>query len=268
MTIRIMSSNLWGNCPANRPIANRDDLLAGVFKKYAPWTIGLQECSPKSRQEENNILSLCEPEYLELDPSPTDINNFTPILYSRRLRLDDGGWFLFDGPNDWNSKSVTWGLFSFENIHFFHINAHYFWEHTKEGEQAREQNSAQLLSFIQKLPYLQLPLIVTGDFNCEEYTRPLQMLLSSGFTPASDIAAQKICSHHIYPEFDEENQRYHSGSLFHPVRKAEDSIDHIFLLNATGTRFVTVQDQEALDASDHCPIYADIEIKKTPAGEK
>ena len=260
MTIRIMSSNIWGNCPGNRPIANRDDLLAGVFKKYAPWTIGLQECSPKSRQEENNIISLCGPEYFEWDPSPKDANNFTPILYHRRLRAEDGGWFLFDGPNDWNSKSVTWGLFSWENIRFIHINLHYFWEHTRQGEQAREQNSSQLFAFIQKLPYRQAPIILNGDFNCEEYTQPLQMLLSYGFTLASDTAAQKICSHHVYPEFDEKKQIYHSGSLFHPTRTAEDSIDHIFLQNAVCKRFITIQDQEALDASDHCPIYADIKI--------
>lgn len=260
MNIRIMSSNIWGNCPGNRPIANRDDLLAGVFQKYAPQSIGLQECSPKSRQEKNNIFSLCRPKYLELDPSPMDANNFTPILYHHSLHLADGGWFLFNGPNDWNSKSITWGLFSLENSRFIHINLHYFWEHNEQGEQTRKQNSSQLLAFIKKLPYRQIPFIITGDFNCEEYTLPLQMLLSSGLTLASAIVPHKICSHHVYPEFDEENCLYHSGSLFHPTRTAKDSIDHIFLKDAVCTRFVTVQDQEALDASDHCPIYADIEI--------
>lgn len=260
MAIRIMSSNIWGNCPGNRPIANRDDLLAGIFKKYTPLSIGLQECSPKSRGEKNNIFSLCSPEYLELDPSPKDTTNFTPILYSCRLQAEDCGWFLFDGPNDWNSKSVTWGLFSLENSRFIHINLHYFWEHTEQGEQARKQNSDQLIAFIRQLPYRQVPIVITGDFNCEVHTKPLQMLLSSGLTLASSIAPQKICSHHVYPEFDEEKQYYHSGSCFHPARTANDSIDHIFLEGVVCRRFITVQDQEALDASDHCPIYADIEI--------
>ena len=257
MQIRIMSSNIWS---CSQPTANRDDLLAEVYFKYRPLTIGIQECSPEIRAEEKSLLDLCAPDYLELNPAPENITNFTPILYNRCLTVENSGWILFDGLNNLNSKSITWGLFSLKNKRFIHINVHYYYETNEQGAQARQQNSAQLLQLIGQLQCYQAPVIVTGDFNCEERSKPLQALLHNGLTLASSINPQKVCSYHVFPQYDEEKNLFFGGSPLHPSYTAEDSLDHIFLQNAVCTRFVTVQDQEALDASDHCPIYADIEI--------
>ncbi len=255
MEIRIMSSNIWGNCPADCPIANRDDLLVSVYRKYAPLVIGLQECSPKSRGEKDNIISMCAPEYIELDPSPKNVNNFTPILYSRRLTLLDSGWELFYGLNDWDSKSITWGRFALDGKEFVAVNVHFFYTDDFAGEQARKSNANQLLRLIGR--FGALPVIITGDFNCEERTFALQALMNSGLSLASRINPQNPCSHHFKPKYDSAGGLFSGGTL---EGGREDSIDHIFLKNASAKAYTVITDQDALDASDHCPVFADVEI--------
>ena len=34
--IRVMSYNIWGNCPKGKTISNRDDLAAAVIISYLP----------------------------------------------------------------------------------------------------------------------------------------------------------------------------------------------------------------------------------------
>ena len=67
MQFTVMSSNVWGNCPDNRPIADRDDKMAVVFLKYLPDSIGLQECSPLLRRERQNLFSLISKEYADVN---------------------------------------------------------------------------------------------------------------------------------------------------------------------------------------------------------
>ena len=132
MKITVMSSNVWGNCPDDRPIADRDDKMAAVYLRYLPDSIGLQECSLMLRYEKQNLFSLIEKEYTEIQVTPTNEgkNNYTPIVYRpSKLELIDSGWLYFSGLNDMGSKSVTWALFLHKetNTHFIHINTHYYW---------------------------------------------------------------------------------------------------------------------------------------------
>ena len=58
MKVTVMSSNVWGNCPDDRPIADRDDKMATVYLKYLPDSIGLRECSLMLRYENHKILTM------------------------------------------------------------------------------------------------------------------------------------------------------------------------------------------------------------------
>ena len=96
------------------------------------------------------------------------------------------------------------GLFFLETNPLF-TSTHIIRENMiSRGEQTREQKSAQLLALMLQLRIVQASIIVTANLNCEEYKKLLQMLSAGRLTLASDIHPQKVCSHHVYPEFDQE----------------------------------------------------------------
>ena len=63
-----------------------------------------------------------------------------------------------------------------------------------------------------------------------------------------------VCTHHGDPQRGEDGM-YHGKTT--PLT-FEHSIDHIAVRgNLLPERFVVIEDQDALDATDHSPIYAD-----------
>ena len=70
--VRIMSFNIWGNCPKDTTISNRDDLEAVILLRYLPDSAGFQECSPKMRGQETNIFELISSEYDEVPEQDAD----------------------------------------------------------------------------------------------------------------------------------------------------------------------------------------------------
>ncbi|MBP3917916.1 MAG: endonuclease/exonuclease/phosphatase family protein [Clostridia bacterium] len=269
--IRVMTSNVWGNCPASAPIANRDDNLAVVYRRYAPHVIGMQEVSPKSRAESDNIISLVRAMYREV---PADItpfqNNYTPILYRYDvLSLDDMGYINYKSLNDAGSKSITWGLFreNSSGTRFLHINTHYYWTDDAPGRTARIQNSLEMLALVNKLAaqYPDIPMFFTGDFNCRTQDVPIRILMDEGIHEArsqNEGTPPLICSHHGYPGKNEETGLFDIPAA---VKEGpENSIDHI-LVRYGNTQVhvrshVIVDDRESLLATDHCPIYCDMEF--------
>ncbi len=270
MKLRVMSSNVWGNCPSDRPIADRDDKMAAIYHRYLPDVIGMQECSPVLRRESPNLFDLVSDVYDEVPSVAINErnNNFTPILYQRdRLTLEDHGWLCFEGLNDHGSKSLAWALFCLRESgeRFIHINTHYFWTQDEAGREARVSNSRQLLALcrqvIDRYPY---PVVMTGDFNCCTEESPIVAILENGFRETRLCAEQPVLplrSYHAYPDIDDtdpEHIHYPNGHM--PDAEMDRSIDHIFV-NA-GLRvllYQTVVDGEALQASDHCPLYVDLE---------
>lgn len=262
--IRVMSSNIWGNCPANRPISDRDDKLAVIYHRYLPDVIGMQECSPKSRNETLNILNLSADVYEEVPVEPTNAkhNNYTPIIYKRdRLNLIDCGWHFYSGLNDNGSKSLTWALFEIKESgeRFLHLNTHFFWTGDKPGRAARVCNTGELLGIYWGLcEKYDCPAFFTGDFNCISAEPPIQTLVAYGLRQARYEADVKspYRSHHAYPTYHEDENYYAEGVT--PNLEPEKSIDHIFIAGTPHVEnFVTVIDKESLEATDHCPIYAD-----------
>lgn len=269
MKTRIMSSNVWGNCPADRPLADRDDKIAKVYFRYLPDAIGLQECSKKLREERPNLFALVRDLYEEVPVMPTneEQNNFTPIVYRKdRLAVEDSGWLCFEGLNDHGSKSITWALFFHKESgsRFIHMNMHYFWTQDEAGREARVSNTKEMLALCEKLTAeYHCPFVLTGDFNCCTDEPPIQSVLASGFREArlcSEAPVAALRSYHEYPEIDDSdpaNITYPVGHM--PDGRIEKSIDHIFVNGGIAVqRYETVVDEEALQATDHCPIFADL----------
>ncbi len=258
--IRVMSDNIWGH----DPIGDRFSKLATVYHRYLPDVIGLQECSPISRRAGNSIIELNADVYEEVPVMATNAlrNNYTALLYRRdRLTLVDFGWHLYSGLNDKGSKSLTWAVFDTKNGHrFIHINTHYFWTADNNGRSTRICNSGELLGVYWSLTrqYVNCPVVFTGDFNCRSYEPPIKALTYYGLREARYEAEEKspYRSHHAYPTYHEDGDHYDSGVM--PSKQPEESIDHILIAGFCDIpQFVTVVDPEALDASDHCPIFCD-----------
>ena len=265
MELTIMSSNVWGNCPADRPIADRDDKMAKVYARYLPDVIGLQECSDKLRKEQVNLFDLIRDVYEEVPVTPTneERNNFTPIVYRRdRLTLENCGWHCFSGLNDHGSKSITWALFCDKESEkrFIHMNMHYFWTQDEAGREARIGNSQEMLTLASSLiDRYRFPVVLTGDFNCCSDEPPVLAIMEAGFSEArlcAESPVRKLRSYHAYPDIDDadpEHITYPRGYM--PSDDIEKSIDHIFVNDGIAVKsYETVVDSEALEASDHCPL--------------
>lgn len=262
--VRIMSSNIWGNCKKECPIADRDDNLAVIYHRYLPDVIGMQECSPKSRAESPNIMDLVSDLYAEVEVTPTNEhhNNYTPIVYLKnKYTVLDKGWHYYSGLNDVGSKSVTWAVLENKTdlSRFIIVNTHYYWTSDDAGRAARIENSREILALYEwlreKYPY---PAFFTGDFNCRTSEPPIQALLAAGLQEARDAASENspYRSHHAYPTYDPESGTYNTPIT--PNFEKELSIDHIFTHGAArALAYEVIVDEEALLASDHCPIFID-----------
>ncbi len=270
MKVRILSSNVWGNCPDDQFIADRNQKLSEVYLSLLPDFIGLQERSLRSRTEAPDFSELIGGEYTEIPVEPTNElkNNFTPGYYRRSAwELLESGWHYFSGRNDKGSKSITWGAFQSRKgegrVLFF--NMHYYWRPDAEGHATRLQNTKELLALYRevsaKYPY---PAFFTGDFNSATADEPIQNLLAGGLKEAwqeSEAPVERLRSYHYCPEADRDAEgAWHYVRGFLPDDRLEWSIDHIFFDKARILSYVTVTDPRALEGSDHCPIYVDAEI--------
>ena len=269
MKIRIMSSNIWGNCPIECPISDRDDKIASVFQHYKPDVIGIQECSPKVRKETKNLFKLTEKNYAEVPVTPINSkkNDYTPIIYRKAsLELIDCGWHLYDGLNDAGSKSLEWALFETlnEQKKFIVINTHFYWKNTNFGKATRIKNTGDLMYYYWLLEEkYECPIFVTGDFNCKINDPPIKTVMMYGLLSARHSAKKSspYNSLHAYPVFDSAKDTYTDGDM--PSEERDDSIDHIFVSGLSSEqikKFVTVTDKDALEASDHCPVFVEADI--------
>ena len=266
--IRIMSSNIWGNCSKETPIATRDDKIALVYRKYLPDVIGMQECSPKARAQELNLWRLIQDQYSEVPAVPSNElkNNYTSVVYrTDKFNLIDFGWSYYSGLNDKGSKSLTWCVLENKKTkkQFLFFNTHYYWTGDEPGKLARIENTKEFLTIFKEIyGKYKLPAFFTGDFNCRSDEPPIQALISEDFVESrtnAKIRTSKYRSHHKYPTYYPEEGTYHDGVV--PNLEPERSIDHIFTYGHVETlTYHTVIDPESLEASDHCPIYIDAKI--------
>ena len=92
--------------------------------------------------------------YTEAHPEVKDVN-YTPVFYKAdKDSLLDSGYFLYDGLNDANSKSVTWAVLEEKATgkQVVVASTHLWWMFDSEKDnQQRLQNVAQLKAFCDKM---------------------------------------------------------------------------------------------------------------------
>jgi len=261
MNVRIMSSNIWGDYFGNE-IAVREDELFDTFERYAPDVLGMQEATTNWRQ--SALFRNLAREYEFIDTGLFTDNNYTPLLYRRKFfDLIDSGFTKFSDTPD-NSKSFTWAVLQYKQNgkQFGAISTHWWWKNIgrAEDDALRVSNAAEVTQLaLELVEKYGIPVFAFGDFNSRYACPSIAYLREQGWKYAQEEAevTMAVSTHHGDPKRGEDGL-YHGEAT---LRTAENSIDHIvYLGNASPIEFRVVEDQDALDATDHSPIWCDFEI--------
>ena len=258
--MRIMTSNIWGDYFGN-PVSARENDMYRVYEIYKPDVIGMQEVT--RNWYTGNLFKKLSDEYNFVGTEIYNNINYCPLAYKKGHKLLAKGSEPFDLDIDY-SKELTWAVLEREDGKVYGVaNAHYWY--MKRGEidnVIRDRNAIKTIELIKYISgRFHCPVFIFGDLNCTISSSVFTSLFASANVKhAYDLAEIKddIKSHHGNPVVDE-NGKYHGKTtdLDHT-----HSIDHIMAYgNGYEIKaFKVITDQYALDATDHSPVYADIEL--------
>ncbi len=264
--MKIYCQNIWN---AN-PCAFRNRKVRKLVREFDADVCFFQECGPETNRigdGEAPIPELMQDVYTEAHPEVKDIN-FTPVFYkTEKYNLLDSGYFLYDGLNDANSKSVTWAVLEEKESgkKVIVASTHLWWmAESEKDNQQRLQNVAQLKAFCDEMvEKTGLPIIVGGDFNngngSVQGDEPYFKMLEDGFCDIRQVATETTdtptCGND-YPVALPDNTA--------AIRKMpEYTIDYIFTYNGENlkpTLFDVLVQEEARQSSDHSPLIGIIEF--------
>ena len=141
------------------------------------------------------------------------------------------------------------------------FNTHFMWRDGIEYDVIRRYNAMELVGQMRQVKRAyDCPCFFTGDLNCTVDSPVWKYLTGEGYLPVREVSSERsdISSWHGDP-FRGEDRLFH-GSMTSDTW--EKSIDHIGAERGTAAeRYIVVTDQEALDATDHSPVFADIEVR-------
>jgi endonuclease/exonuclease/phosphatase family metal-dependent hydrolase len=258
-TIRMMSWNIWGN--AQKVPAEREQPIIDVVKRYSPDIILLQEVHPDWHK--SRLFTESTEEYETVMAPLGKFPCHVPVMFKKaKWTMLDHGLHLFHTSLD-RSKGITWVLLQEKATgkKIIAASTHFWWKGGPENNYIRTINAKEtndLLTALQK-KYDNAPVAIGGDYNCWLVSQPMNLLKANGFRSAVEMTTDvtQASSHHGNPVKGEDGK-------FHGNRRVKDdipktSIDHIMVRGdqIDAKRFVVVLDQDALDASDHSPIFMD-----------
>lgn len=259
MSIRLMTSNIWGDYFGNE-VEGRDKKLENIYRKYLPDVLGLQEMT--ENWWKSPIWKSLEDEYAFVPAATKGKLNYTPLLYRHKtLELLDTGFKLYHEELDL-SKGYTWAFFRAKsnNAYFIVFNTHFMWREGVEFDIIRRYNALELNNAMTEAwKVYNNAVFFMGDLNCVHDSPAWKYLEDANWRSSYLIAdeSSKLASWRCDPERGDDNC-FH-GKL--TDKTCEDSIDHIGASKFCHIlRQETVTDSDALDASDHCPVFADIDM--------
>jgi endonuclease/exonuclease/phosphatase family metal-dependent hydrolase len=261
-TIRIMSFNVRGAVipDGENSWPKRADLNIRTILKRAPDLIGFQETQDGNWQEYlRNLPGFARhrgPRY----------NNQSPFCYpsvfwnpERLEQLDSGEFWLSKTPDhfsgDWGTacnRSACWNKFRLlpDGPTFVHLNTHL--DHI--SEKARFEGSKVILRKLEPLMKENLPLVLTGDFNCNPLSDTHRLYIEGGFvdtfSAAGHLDGDAEFTFHAFTGQRQPDQERIDWILTRDGR-------HGFRTHS----FEIIRDAEPpLYPSDHYPVLSEIEI--------
>ncbi len=263
--IRIMSHNIWCG-----EVHNRDLHLAEIYFRHAPDVLALQEMT--QNLYDSRLLSLLEEKYELLKPDTQGLLDNTPLLVRRGVfDVVKCGWHIYDGLNNHKSKSLAWAILrkTDDGSEIGVISTHYWWQAGPESDLARVYDAKQLTAYahFMQVEY-GVPVVAMGDLNMRIGAPGYIEMTSTGAMDMRMAAveyASRSNTHHPYAVYNPESGEYENGPM--PKGSHLNAIDHMFVYGHEQLDvrvFNVVTEQEALDVSDHCPIYVDCKILPRP----
>lgn len=265
--MRLFDQNIWGNFSAKHTVGNRMEMVRELIEGQQPKIICFQECNPSTvRAGETGIVRMLSGEYREVCPQKAGVN-FTPILL-RTGEFDslEEGYFPFSGPNDLNSKSVTYAVLRQRKTgrRFAVASVHFWWQTGPRADAAREQNAGELAELAGRLQReYGVSLLVCGDFNSGFGTAPqgpagIGKMKELGFSDARLLARESTDT----PTCREAYPQRLAGDRYAGGTAPSYILDYGFVFGKSLqiNRFSVLTDQAALDCSDHCPLVLDFEV--------
>ena len=254
--MRIMTSNIWGDY-FNNPVKDREKLLYNIFQKYKPDILGLQETT-KSWYE-SNLLEYLSEEYCFVGTEIYNNTNYVPLAYKKEYLLLAKGYERLRETTD-KSKAITWAVLQDSAGKIFAVcNTHFWWKTGAEHDLIRIKNALQLSELMKSLQAkYACPVFAFGDMNTNVYSDAFQVYSKYNIKNLYDLATKKddISSHHGDPKPDDSGilkgkkiEKDHSFSIDQLIGLCKDF--HVL-------EYRVITEQDALDASDHSPVYVDI----------
>lgn len=267
--LRIMSFNIlasdWSNKPA---VKGRDDKVRDVISRYKPDVVGLQEVNAEWYESLENNFST----YKLVNEDNNKINfkvNYSTIAYNTEtVNLIRWGQSAYMVNYNKNCRNFMWAIFELKSEpgkQFMVTSTHFDLTSDRRVHQAIEMSG--LVRIIEGI--FKIPVYCTGDFNMredsEEYMTFMEMLSYKSAKYASEKKGLVAVTTHLGDgtgSADDYTSGYYKlGKVSYRQSKINSikSIDHIFVPEETRVLYYdTIVDETALEASDHCPIYADI----------
>ncbi len=267
--MRVMSFNVRGASHADGVNAwdERAAMNVETIRRYGPALIGFQEVHKENLEVYEREL----PGYARLEGPVygTDrVEEYAAIFFDpeRFEAVDSGGFWLSETPDEYSLswqkevvRSANWSRFRcLENdATFLHLNTHL--DHVSET--ARTEGSRLMLRKAEKIGADEnLPVIVTGDFNCRPGSPAYRVFEENGFTDTFCAA-----------EEPEDAYTFHAfrGTRFEPgdTDKPTGRIDWILVRGGEGSVEIKAHeilrdgDEEAgTYPSDHYPVLAELTL--------
>ena len=266
--VRVMIYNCYGyGGKAGEPCV-RQPLQKEMIKTYAPTVIGLQETKPSYLEGIGPIMN--ELGYSWVDTKAKSANCTSMYYRGDKVICIEGGYHLFSGPNNSNTKSVTWGVFRDlgSNKLFAVMSTHFMWgdpAYSKEViAQTRISNATEYAAvkdmILEKYP--NIPIIGGGDMNCEISGIPHGILKDSNLVHAWDVAENRndFSSHLGYANYDPIHMVYTQWNRVEDKPYLQ-SIDHVYVTPNTNVKtFYVASDLYCRWTSDHMPLLIEIDL--------
>ena len=244
---------------------HRRPLVTSLVRYHEVDLLGVQEAFRRQLDEmvedlpEFQWYGVCRTDG-SIHPEPD--GEFSAILYrSDRFELLDGNTFWLSetpeipGSKGWDAalpRIVTWAKFRHRqsDVMFYHFNTHF--DHI--GEVARRESAKLLLQKVEESAGT-YPLLITGDFNCNDSSEPYKIL-----TESSPI--------HFVADAIHQSQMAHYGPLetfasnFQIAGLGGQRIDYIFIKNKVSIlRHAIVSDSwGGRLPSDHLPVVVVVRL--------
>lgn len=269
--IRVMSFNIlasdWNNKPA---VKGRDDLLREVVLRHAPDVVGMQEVNAEWYESLGENFGT----YKFVNEGKNKIRgnvNYSTIAYNTEtVNLIKWGQSAFVVNYNENCRNLMWAVFEMKDEpgkRFMVTSTH--WDLTSDRRVHQAIEMSGLLAMIEE--YYKLPMFCTGDYNTRETGNEYKVFTELTGLKDAKFAAEKrglVCATSHLGDGTGTADDYTSGywklgtvSFRQKEIDTVYSIDHIFASPESKILYYnTVVDENALTASDHCPIYIDAAI--------